>query len=835
MRNTKEHLSLETIRELLLENAREVCEELLPAGKHFGSYYKCGSINGEVGGSLYVYYNTGYWIDEADPEETNRRDLIELWRRVRGLSFAETLAEIEEWLAVVGFESDRQQHARELRAKLRARGTGVNDKGSNNGDTGCSSNDMHPEYTRWPDCVLNFDETEMVHLMGWRAWRRDFCWWLKANNLIGILVNEKDKMNYYAFPVVDEAGRVVRVNYRVGEKDWSYDPPKMANTGRPSTFAFVISPTVQNGEVVDKVFLAESTWDGLTLVDRMDLYKKFGWLVIITRGTSGRLPSKLFELHPPVIYLLLQNDQANLKWRTKVLSQINWDPEIFLIRPPKLDKDYNDWIRREDPDLAASNELVDRAELYEVPKTVEDEESGKSKKSTKTKSIHDYGIVHHVFENAYYENKGNVWGPTNVDDIRRELKVTHKIPGEETDKIIVRIRKEAQIYQAINVAGYKSGIHRDKFDNPYLVTRSHKMVSPVQGDWSIIREIIDSMFGAEQSPYIHGWLQWAYLSFEECTLAPGQLLVLVGPNNCGKTLFQEKVISRMLGSNSVKCLRYLMGTTEFNEELISNAHWVLSDSISELDWRERKTFTENSKEILVNSEQRLRALYANALTVDMCPRISCSINPNSIAALPIFEEGMSDKMILIKANKSSILPDDKLPRLEFEARIKEALPGYAYYLRNEYEVPDDIKEAGNTRFGIRTYHHAEILEMISDVKRHVYLAEILFKWRGKYSAIGSALDIWSALTTFDAESKNAVLGMAKSSDRFGGIMTELVEATKSGTYIRGVRVLKLPRSNTRRYEILYDTNVLTNLVPPAADSKLMEKLRARAARETKES
>jgi hypothetical protein len=173
--------------------------------------------------------------------------------------------------------------------------------------------------------------------------------------------------------------------------------------------------------------------------------------------------------------------------------------------------------------------------------------------------------------------------------------------------------------------------------------------------------------------------------------------------------------------------------------------------------------------------------------------------------------------------------------LEFEARIKEALPGYAYYLKNEYEVPDEIKESGNTRFGIRTYHHAEILEMISDVKRHVYLAEILFKWRGEYPALGSALDIWSALTTFDAESKNAVLGMAKSSDRFGGILTELEEATKSGTYIRGVRVLKLPRSNTRRYEILYDANVLDNLAPPAANPKLMEKLRARAAGETKES
>jgi hypothetical protein len=464
--------------------------------------------------------------------------------------------------------------------------------------------------------------------------------------------------------------------------------------------------------------------------------------------------------------------------------------------------------------------LVQRAELHEVPQTEEDEKNGESKGS-KTKSIHDYGFVHNVFDNTYYEFKGSVWGSTNVEDIRRALKVTYKIASSERiDKLIVQIRKEAQIYQAINVAGYKSGIHRDKFDNPYLVTRSHKMVEPVQGDWAIIREIIDSMFGPVQSPYIHGWLQWAYLSFEQCTLAPGQLLVLVGPNNCGKTLFQEKVISRLLGSNSVKCLPYLMGKTEFNEELIANAHWVLSDSISELDWRERKTLTEKSKEIMVNSEQRLRVMYTNALTVDMCPRISCSINFNSIGALPIFEEGMSDKMMLIKASKSSILPDDKLPRPAFEARIRDALPGYAYYLKHEYQLPDEIKETGNTRFGLRTYHHPDILEMITDVKRHVHLAEILFKWRGQYPAIGSALDVWSALTIFDAESKNAVLGLAKSNQVMGSILMELAEATKTGTYIRGVRVVSLPRSNTRRYEILYEGSAVST---SATDSQLEKK------------
>ena len=67
---------------------------------------------------------------------------------------------------------------------------------------------------KWPDCVLNFDETEIAFVMDWRKWSHDFCWWLKTNSLIGIV--EIEQLVCYGFPVIDEAGRVVRANYRKG-------------------------------------------------------------------------------------------------------------------------------------------------------------------------------------------------------------------------------------------------------------------------------------------------------------------------------------------------------------------------------------------------------------------------------------------------------------------------------------------------------------------------------------------------------------------------------------------------------------------------------------------
>jgi hypothetical protein len=251
----------------------------------------------------------------------------------------------------------------------------------------------------------------------------------------------------------------------------------------------------------------------------------------------------------------------------------------------------------------------------------------------------------------------------------------------------------------------------------------------------------------------------------------------------------------------------------------------LSDSISDLNYRQRKILTENIKEALVNTEQRLRGMYSNPCTVYMVPRISASINTNAIEALPIFEEGMQDKMMLFMVKKSSRLPDYKTSRKEFEAQIKRELPAFAYFLRYESQMPEEIKEKGNVRFSVEAYHHPEILAKIGDVKRHVHLAEMLFKWRDLYNPRDSPLGMWAALTKFDAESKNAVLSLASTVMIFGHVMTELAEATEQ-SFCGGVKVKKPRRGHGsgRAYEVSFDpdaqsSNSIAQFLPNVRSNK----------------
>jgi hypothetical protein len=116
----------------------------------------------------------------------------------------------------------------------------------------------------------------------------------------------------------------------------------------------------------------------------------------------------------------------------------------------------------------------------------------------------------------------------------------YKVKKDDIPATVIDIMENAQVYLAANVSGYNSGVYKDETGKPYLILQSHNLITPVKGDWSLTRENTESMFGPIQTPYLYGWMRWGYLSYESRSLAPGQLLVLVGANNCGKTLYQEK-------------------------------------------------------------------------------------------------------------------------------------------------------------------------------------------------------------------------------------------------------------------------------------------------------
>lgn len=89
------------ISQRLSNKALEVCKLLLPGGKEDGPMWVCGDVSGSPGKSLKVAFTgtyAGHWRDWAD--ESNKGDLLDLWRIAKGITAAQAVKEAKEYLGI---------------------------------------------------------------------------------------------------------------------------------------------------------------------------------------------------------------------------------------------------------------------------------------------------------------------------------------------------------------------------------------------------------------------------------------------------------------------------------------------------------------------------------------------------------------------------------------------------------------------------------------------------------------------------------------------------------------------------------------------------------------
>jgi hypothetical protein len=299
--------------------------------------------------------------------------------------------------------------------------------------------------------------------------------------------------------------------------------------------------------------------------------------------------------------------------------------------------------------------------------------------------------------------------------------------GYTTDSYKYTITQECKVRVAVNVAGYSAGIHKNTMGKPFLILEPTKFPDLIRGDWSFINSILYGLLGLpdadlerlglkklgiDQIGLFHCWMKWGMESLRDQTRAPGHYLIIMGPHKCGKSLVQEKIISPLLGcgpSNATTYLTRSPGSSDFNSDLLQFFHWMISDGLAFRTFQERKSYTENCKQVIGNSEQRLHEKFKNAGMVPFCCRLSGTLNPSAVESLPLLEEGMLDKLLILQGKPHEYLPNTKkipLPRPAFENRIEKALPAYAHFLMNEWKIPDIIKETSgelaSISFGIST-------------------------------------------------------------------------------------------------------------------------------------
>lgn len=315
----------------------------------------------------------------------------------------------------------------------------------------------------------------------------------------------------------------------------------------------------------------------------------------------------------------------------------------------------------------------------------------------------------------------------------------------DADDLLLRIQDRNLDYVG-PVAGYDAG-YREMNGSRVLVTHSPTRIEPVPGDFPTIRAIMEGLFDETQRPYIYGWMKQAMQMFHGGRFMPGQVLVLAGPVRSGKTLFLG-MLTQMFGGRSESPFQAFTKGTAFNGDLFRAEHLVIDDECEAKDYAQRRELGSHLKQVAVARQHRCHAKHRDAITLEPRWRVSIAVNDTAerLRVLPPLDGDIEDKLMLLKVGRMEMpMPTTSSEEQEaFRRRISSELPAFLHFILN-YDIPEVFRES---RFGIKAYHHPELVAMLHETKPETVLLELIDGARifaGAESWEGTATQLTSRL------------------------------------------------------------------------------------------
>ena len=336
-------------------------------------------------------------------------------------------------------------------------------------------------------------------------------------------------------------------------------------------------------------------------------------------------------------------------------------------------------------------------------------------------------------EKYYVENELQEYVPytkTTLKLILKSFGLRGRAHDDELLSPIDSLIADVSYTKSVAYAGRLAGIRRGCYlmnGKRVLVTADPTIIEGKKGQTPIIESVVKQLFQigeVDQRPRIYGWLKMARKAMLEGFPMPGQALVLAGPRNAGKNLFQD-IITEMLGGRAEKPYRYMVGRSEFNGDLFGAEHLCIADEVPFYDMPSRRVFGSKIKDICVNSLQSCHGKHKEALTLFPLWRLSISVNDEAenLVMLPPLEESIEDKIMLLKVSRA-IMPmpsDSPQHRMEFWDAVRAEIPSFIHFVEN-YEIPEELKES---RFGIQAFQHPELVEVLKEMTHENRLMELM--------------------------------------------------------------------------------------------------------------
>lgn len=389
----------------------------------------------------------------------------------------------------------------------------------------------------------------------------------------------------------------------------------------------------------------------------------------------------------------------------------------------------------------------------------EEEENEYEAKSDFTE-ITEGTLFHHAREcgwvpEIYYDNERNKYLVRDGEGEFRAYTERH-VKGqlneygfrEVADSVLAEVRHNDAIDLHMNISGYRQGLARID-GKKVLVPQGARFIEPVKGDWPMLREYWEAIFGREQCEYFIYWLAGALQSYYAYSWNQKQVLALIGEPNSGKTLTQF-ILTKLFGDSQASPMQYILGKTDFNGDFASSTHLAIEDEVGGTGSRDREAIKERIKAFAVNPSHRIHPKGKQAFQASPFWVVTISVNPEkaSLSALPAWDESVKDKLSLLwtEPAQTPMPASTAADKAAFREALAKEYPALIYDLLKLTEAPSHLREEeGRERMFVCAYHHPKALEQVEKLTWKGELLEAITTAvtdsmvDGRYS--GTALEI----------------------------------------------------------------------------------------------
>jgi hypothetical protein len=367
----------------------------------------------------------------------------------------------------------------------------------------------------------------------------------------------------------------------------------------------------------------------------------------------------------------------------------------------------------------------------------------------------------------YWRKTQGCWQSIAREDVRVQLKdmgvsdqKRKNQPASDLERVLVHIQLNRRVAAAAPIL-YRDGDVEEVEGVKYLNTNNRQAMQPApegQGDpekfpwiWKFMEQGFDDghdLHGdaPRARDYFLGWFHHFYASALNRDLQPGQVLVIAGDAHAGKSFINRWLIGAALGG-SINATQVLMKQSSFNKGAGEVGLWRVDDAPTDGDYRDKRRFTQALKEHAANPTLLYQPKFKDAVELPFLGRVCITMNldPESLALLPAMDSSFADKIMMFKIRKG-FSPKFHRTTTENESMILKELPFFLRWVLDwgASHIPEEIMNKAKPRYGVKPYHHPELVEE-SHVETMEYgLKEVLESWCVEKSKDKNAQGVYTA-------------------------------------------------------------------------------------------